>query len=192
MCIAVNRLEMPQLHVDDIIITVHDLNHVYAKKGLSLWWQNLRLTRHLRRAHQLVAITQFVADDIRRCLPWAPPAVVIHNGAADLTQHAQTPVPELVGQSYLLHISRMSASKNVGALIDDNALLAAQIADPDLVVRTGGNIPSEHSMVWETRQTSLYFTDTPWPDFDTQALARALEWFAQDDRPSGIQVGTQS
>lgn len=100
------------------LITVHDLNHVYAKKGLSLWWQNLRLTRHLRRAHQLVAITQFVADDIRRCLPWAPPAVVIHNGAADLTQHAQTPVPELVGQSYLLHISRMSASKNVGALID--------------------------------------------------------------------------
>lgn len=100
------------------IITVHDLNHVYAKKGLSLWWQNLRLTRHLRRAHQLVAITQFVADDIRRCLPWAPPAVVIHNGAADLTQHAQTPVPELVGQSYLLHISRMSASKNVGALIE--------------------------------------------------------------------------
>ena len=100
------------------LITVHDLNHVYAKHGLSLWWQNLRLTRHLRRAHQLVAITQFVADDIRRCLPWAPPAVVIHNGAADLTQHAQTPVPELVGQSYLLHISRMSASKNVGSLID--------------------------------------------------------------------------
>ena len=100
------------------LITVHDLNHVYAKKGLSLWWQNLRLTRQLRRAHQLVAITQFVADDIRRCLPWAPPAVVIHNGAADLTQHAQTPVPELVGQNYLLHISRMSASKNVGALID--------------------------------------------------------------------------
>lgn len=71
-------------------------------------------------------------------------------------------------------------------------MLQAQIADPDLVVRTGGNIPSEHSMVWETRQTSLYFTDTPWPDFDTQALARALEWFAQDDRPSGIQVGAQS
>ena len=67
------------------IITVHDLNHVYAKKGLSLWWQNMRLTRHLRRAHQLVAISQFVADDIRKHLPWAPPATVIHNGVADLT-----------------------------------------------------------------------------------------------------------
>jgi undecaprenyl diphosphate synthase len=47
-------------------------------------------------------------------------------------------------------------------------------------------------MVWETRQSSLYFTDTTWPDFDTRALARALAWFAQEDRPSGIQVGAQS
>lgn len=118
------------------IITVHDLNHVYAKKGLSLWWQNLRLTRHLRRAHQLVAITQYVADDIRRHLPWAPPAEVIYNGAADLTQHVQTPIPELVGQSYLLHISRMSPSKNVGALID----MAAQWPE-QLLVLVGPNSP---------------------------------------------------
>lgn len=118
------------------LITVHDLNHVYAKKGLSLWWQNLRLTRHLRRAHQLVAITQFVADDIRKHLPWAPNATVIYNGAADLTQHHQTPIPELTGQNYLLHISRMSASKNVSALIDMAASWPEQ-----LLVLVGPNSP---------------------------------------------------
>lgn len=118
------------------LITVHDLNHVYAKTGLSLWWQNLRLTRHLRRAHQLVAITQFVADDIQRNLPWAPPAVVIHNGAADLTQHLQTPVSDLAGQHYLLHISRMSASKNVTALID-----MASIWPEQQLVLVGPNSP---------------------------------------------------
>ena len=102
------------------IITVHDINHVYAKKGLSLWWQNLRLTRHLRRAHQLVAITQFVADDIRRCLPWAPPAVVIYNGVADLSQVQQERPADfaLKEGKYLLHLSRMSPSKNVGSLIE--------------------------------------------------------------------------
>lgn len=67
-------------------------------------------------------------------------------------------------------------------------MLQAQIADPDLVIRTGGNIPSEHSMVWETRQTALYFTDTPWPDFDTQALAQALQWFGLEERPCGEQI----
>lgn len=110
------------------IITVHDLNHVYAKKGLSLWWQNLRLTRHLRRADQLVAISQFVADDIKRCLPWAPPATVIHNGVADLSQAPREKPPgfALTEGDYLLHISRMSPSKNVGALIDMAAVWPEQ------------------------------------------------------------------
>jgi len=110
------------------IITVHDLNHVYAKKGLSLWWQNMRLTRHLRRAHQLVAITQFVADDIHKHLPWAPPATVIHNGVADLTQVPQEKPPgfALTEGDYLLHISRMSPSKNVGSLIEMAAVWPEQ------------------------------------------------------------------
>lgn len=104
------------------IITVHDLNHVYAKKGMSLWWQNMRLTRHLRRANQLVAISQYAADDLRKHLPWAPAATVIHNGAADLTGAPQTAVDALQGQAFLLHISRMSPSKNVDALIDMAAI----------------------------------------------------------------------
>ena len=104
------------------IITVHDLNHVYAKKGLSLWWQNMRLTRHLRRAHQLVAISQYAANDLRLHLPWAPEATVIHNGAADLTQAPQTPIDALEGQAFMLHISRMSPSKNVQTLIDMAAI----------------------------------------------------------------------
>lgn len=108
------------------IITVHDLNHVYAKKGLSLWWQNMRLTRQLRQASQLVAISQYSADDLAKHLPWASPAVVIHNGAADLTGVEQVQVDALMGQSFVLHISRMSASKNVDALIGMAAAWPAQ------------------------------------------------------------------
>jgi glycosyltransferase involved in cell wall biosynthesis len=116
------------------LITVHDLNHVYAKTGLSLWWQNLRLTKHLRRADQLVAISQYAADDLASHLPWAPPAVVIHNGAADLTQAPQTPVAALQGQTFMLHISRMSPSKNVDALFDMAAIWPEKqlvLAGPD-------------------------------------------------------------
>lgn len=130
----------PPVNSQHNIITVHDLNHVYAKKGLSLWWQNLRLTRHLRRAHQLVAISQYAADDLAKHLPWAPPAVVIHNGAADLTTAPQTPVEALVGQAFLLHISRMSPSKNVGALID-----MAAIWPERLLVLAGPESPEVHA-----------------------------------------------
>lgn len=108
----------PPINSQRNIITVHDLNQVYAKTGLSLWWQNLRMTRHLRRAQQLVAISHYTAQDLRKHLPWAPPTAVIHNGAADLSSAPQEAIADLQGQDFLLHISRMSPSKNVEALID--------------------------------------------------------------------------
>lgn len=107
----------PPLNSRHQVITVHDLNHLYAKTGMSLWWQNMRMRRHLRQAEQLTAISQFVADDIHRHAPDLPSALVIHNGVADLSGAAQEAVTALEGQDFLLHISRMSASKNVDALI---------------------------------------------------------------------------
>lgn len=124
----------PPLNSRHNIITVHDLNHAYVKKGLSLWWQNMRLTRQLRRAHQLVAISQYAANDLARHLRWAPKASVIYNGAADLSASPQVPLEALAGKSFLLHLSRMSASKNVGALIDMAAIWPEQLlvlAGPD-------------------------------------------------------------
>lgn len=132
------------------IITVHDLNHVYAKTGLSLWWQNMRLTRHLRRADHLVAISQYSANDLAKHLPWAPPATVIYNGAADLTQSEQRPVEELMGASFLLHISRMSASKNVNALIE----MASCWPDQTLVL-VGPDSPIVDSLKLRTQKLGL-------------------------------------
>lgn len=99
------------------LVTVHDLNHRYAKQGLSLWWQERRLRRQVGGVERLVAISEHVREDIAKWWPWAPPVSVIHNGVADLASVAQEAVPELVGQCYFFHISRMSPSKNVGALI---------------------------------------------------------------------------
>lgn len=124
----------PPVNSQRNIVTVHDLNHIYAKTGPSLWWQDWRLTRHLRRAHQLIAISQYAADDMARHLPKLPPARIIHNGAADLTNSPQACIDPLVGQPYMLHISRMSPSKNVAALLDMAAIWPEQplvLAGPD-------------------------------------------------------------
>ncbi|TDM06199.1 MAG: hypothetical protein C4K60_16365 [Ideonella sp. MAG2] len=116
----------PPVNSQRNVITVHDLNHVYAKQGLSLWWQNLRMTSHFRRAHALVAITHYVANDIQTHLPWAPPVSVVYNGVADLTRVPQEAPGALAKGEFLLHISRMSASKNVGTLIDMAAIWPEQ------------------------------------------------------------------
>lgn len=100
------------------IVTIHDLNHQHAKKGLKLWWQNQRIKHQLRGVSKLVAITNYVKQDIERYWPWAPAVTVIPNGVADLSSIEQTPVAALNGSPYFLHVSRMSASKNVEALIE--------------------------------------------------------------------------
>ena len=117
----------PPLNSRHNIVTVHDLNHMYAKNGLSQWWQAVRLIRHLKRAEQLVAISQYAADDIAKHLPGLPPTVVIHNGAADLSRSPQDPINELVGRRFMLHISRMSPSKNVSALVEMAAAWPEQL-----------------------------------------------------------------
>jgi glycosyltransferase involved in cell wall biosynthesis len=112
----------PAINAGFKVITVHDLNHLYAKVGLSLWWQKYRLRAQLCRADRLIAISQYVKGDIEAHLKWAPPVYVIHNGVADMACVREVPVPALLARSFFLHVSRMSSSKNVEALIEMVAL----------------------------------------------------------------------
>jgi glycosyltransferase involved in cell wall biosynthesis len=111
-----NRYGPPQGH-GRRLVTVHDLNYVYEKTGLSRWRHQWRMRRLLRHADALVAITQHVAADIRRELGWAGPLQVVHNGVRDLSREPREPLPALKGQPFFFHISRMTPNKNVEALL---------------------------------------------------------------------------
>ena len=100
------------------IVTIHDLNFFYFKKGYS-HWRDLRRTRGLlSRTDHIVTISDYVRRDVQHRLGWAGPIEVIYNGARSLVGHAQEPVAGLEGRRFLFHLSRMSPSKNVGAILD--------------------------------------------------------------------------
>jgi undecaprenyl diphosphate synthase len=61
-------------------------------------------------------------------------------------------------------------------------------AQPELVIRTGGPLPANQSMFWDTAETALYVDDTPWPDFSPQAFSAALDWFARPDRLPAVRA----
>jgi undecaprenyl diphosphate synthase len=46
--------------------------------------------------------------------------------------------------------------------------------DPDLVIRTGGEIRLSNFLFWQSAYSELYFTDCLWPDFDGAELDRAI------------------
>ena len=101
------------------IETVHDLNFLHTKRGAKLERYRARYRRRLARRQCVVAITDYVAADIRREMaPRAVPLQVIHNGVTDLSTAAREPVPALAdGRPFLLHVSRMAPSKNIVALL---------------------------------------------------------------------------
>lgn len=57
--------------------------------------------------------------------------------------------------------------------------------EPDLFIRTGGEKRISNFLVWQLAYSELYFTDTLWPDFDRNALARAIESYGTRERRFG-------
>lgn len=113
-----NRLLAP-LGTQRQLETVHDLNFLHAKTPAKIARYRAAMRRRLARRDAAIAITHYVAEDLRRELaPLATPLQVIHNGATDLTGVARQPVDGVGEQPFLLHISRMAPNKNILALLD--------------------------------------------------------------------------
>ncbi|MFC2077738.1 polyprenyl diphosphate synthase [Candidatus Bipolaricaulota bacterium] len=59
------------------------------------------------------------------------------------------------------------------------------IPDPDLVVRTSGEIRLSNFLLWQAAYAELYFADALWPDFTPAELLRAIDVFQQRERRYG-------
>ncbi len=57
--------------------------------------------------------------------------------------------------------------------------------DPDLFIRTGGEQRISNFLLWQLAYTELYFTDMFWPDFDREALIKAIASFGTRERRFG-------
>jgi undecaprenyl diphosphate synthase len=56
-------------------------------------------------------------------------------------------------------------------------LYTADYGDPDLLIRTSGEMRLSNFLLWQLAYTEMYFTDILWPDFDRSELYRALKVF---------------
>ncbi len=61
----------------------------------------------------------------------------------------------------------------------------AGIADPDLIIRTSGELRLSNFMIWQAAYAEFYFTETLWPDFTKEELLEAIQDFRTRDRRFG-------
>lgn len=64
-------------------------------------------------------------------------------------------------------------------------LATSFMPDPDLLIRTGGEVRLSNYLLWQSAYTELYFCDTYWPDFHESDLRKAIEWYEGRERRYG-------
>jgi undecaprenyl diphosphate synthase len=94
------------------------------------------------------------------------------------------------GRAEIVRGARKLVEKNVDpAEVDEElfsrCLYTAGLPDPDLVIRTGGEMRLSNFLIWQSAYAEYYSTPTYWPDFDKEELYKALRAYAQRDRRFG-------
>jgi len=98
------------------------------------------------------------------------------------------------GRQEILHACRAIAQQVQQGLIQpeqidealfESHLYTAGICDPDLLIRTSGEMRISNFLLWQMAYAEMYITETLWPDFDRAEFHRALTAYQQRDRRFG-------
>ena len=66
-----------------------------------------------------------------------------------------------------------------------DSLYTAGLPDPDLLIRTSGEMRLSNFLLWQCAYAEIYVTETLWPDFRRPQLEEAIAWFASRERRFG-------
>jgi undecaprenyl diphosphate synthase len=100
-----------------------------------------------------------------------------YSGRAEIVDAARTLVAEAV--------SRRVANAKVDEAALEAHLQTAGLPDPDLLIRTSGELRISNFLLWQLAYTELYFDETLWPDFRQRHLFRAVADFQGRTRRFG-------
>ena len=77
------------------------------------------------------------------------------------------------------------AAEEVDEKLFSRQLFTAHCPDPDLIIRTGGELRISNFLLWQSAYSEYYHTDTLWPDLEAAELGKALDSFGRRQRRFG-------
>jgi undecaprenyl diphosphate synthase len=79
-----------------------------------------------------------------------------------------------------------SEGKAITEVSLDRAMALSHVPDPDLLIRTGGELRISNFLLWQAAYSELHFSDKLWPEFDEAALDEAITFFQTRERRFGL------
>lgn len=101
-----------------------------------------------------------------------------YSGRWDITQGVQK-IAQQIEQKQL-------NSSQIDMQLLQNHLCLSDLPEPDLLIRTSGELRISNFMLWQFAYTEFFFTETLWPDFDANELKRALASYTHRQRRFGL------
>ena len=77
-------------------------------------------------------------------------------------------------------------SEDINEIVFENYLTTSGIPDPELLIRTSGELRISNYLLWQIAYSELYFTDVLWPDFGEEELYKAIVEYQDRERRFGL------
>ncbi|MBQ1209390.1 MAG: di-trans,poly-cis-decaprenylcistransferase [Bacteroidales bacterium] len=107
-----------------------------------------------------------------------------YSGKWDIAQAARQMALEVLEKAESLEEAREQMKAcNIDTL--NRYMITAGIPDPDLIIRTSGEMRVSNYLLWQGAYSEYLFVDTLWPDFRREEFIQALETYAKRDRRWG-------
>ena len=176
-CLSVENWKRPQLELDFLMALLHQY---LLEERAEIMEQNIRFTTIGRRSELPDEVLREIDENIRLsrdntgltlCL------AINYGGRTELIDAARA-LAQQVRDGRL-------RPEQIDEAAFDGALYTAGMPDPDLLIRTAGEMRVSNFLLWQISYAELWVTDLCWPEFDAPALHEALRDFARRDRRFG-------
>jgi undecaprenyl diphosphate synthase len=176
-CLSSENWKRPQAELDFLMLL---LEQYLVEERQEILDQNIRFSVIGRREGLPPAVLHEIDENIRLsqdntgmglCL------AINYGGRAELIDACKS----------LARLARDGAldPERIDEAVISTALYTAGMPDPDLLVRTAGEMRVSNFLLWQISYAELWVTDRCWPDFDRETLHQALKDYAARERRFG-------
>jgi undecaprenyl diphosphate synthase len=176
-CLSVDNWKRPQAELDFLMTLLH--RYLLAERE-EIMEQNIRFTTLGRREGLPDQILSEVDENMR--LSQSNTGMIL---ALAINYGGRTEVVDAFRTLAADVRSGKLAPEDIDETTVSDALYTAGMADPDLLIRTAGEMRVSNFLLWQISYAELWVTDKCWPDFDTATLHQALREYAARTRRFG-------
>jgi undecaprenyl diphosphate synthase len=174
---SIENWNRPKREVD-ALMTI--LRHTLREEREELRRQNVRL-QVIGRVQDLPAPVRKAIDEAREFLSGSTGLLLnlalSYSGRAEIVDAVRGLLRE--------HSERPVDPAHLGEVQIERHLYTADLPDPDLLIRTSGEMRISNFLLWQMAYTEMWITDTLWPDFRRRHLYQAIADFQKRERRFG-------